>query len=342
MNENAGLDLSFLSEATELDRLLEDTRAFAREHKGKGNIIDPTILLAVLLKDQYVKDFIASRTGRTAGTMERVALAAEQNAADFIKRVNSYDAPQIIRFTEDDGSGISDVRTITREKVPSGKPSDEIGLYSEWASQFRKFEIQNAEALKTRAEILVALIVDRGVGYESSFSAEKALEDSGLDDFKKGLLKEEYGKDNWSNILYNTPGFDVPTGKALALVRRWQAGEEIPVSAAKQKPEKTGVAACAMDRAAEPAAQAEPAGNEDPGNNGITIAHIAAALQNPETVDALLANPAAREAIMAGITRVLARAAAPSRTLDASGQEAEEGGNRQPPGSALPPPSNAL
>lgn len=343
MSKDAGLDLSFLSDATELDRLLEDARAFVREHKGKGNLIDATILLAVLLQDQDVKDFVASRTGRSAHTMERVAQAAEQNASDFIKNVNSFNAPETFRFIENDGSGIPDVRTITRERVPSEKPSDEIGMHPVWANEFRKFEVQNAEALKTRAEILVALTVDMGTGFETTFNTEKALGDSGLNDFQKGILQEEYSKDFWPSILYSTPRFDAPTGKALALVRRWQAGTESPAPAAEQKPEKTGFfAACAMDRAAAPAVQAEPARNEDPGNNGITIAHIAAALQDPKTVDALFANPEAREALMAGITRALARVPAPSPTLDASGQEAKEAGNRQPPGGAPPPPANAL
>lgn len=70
-----------------IDLYMDRVRAFVHENGGSGNVIDVTTLLAVLLNEQEVRDFIVRQADLSAKLVGNIANTAKETAENFIRRV---------------------------------------------------------------------------------------------------------------------------------------------------------------------------------------------------------------------------------------------------------------
>lgn len=268
------------SEKPAMDLYMDKVRDFVREKKGSGNVIDVTTMLAVLLAEKEVRDFIvreASFSERLVGNMARTMA---ENAENTIRRI------------------------VTLRSSAGGAPeSGEIGFYDNLdivnaGPNFVTRSREGESAPRNRVEIFVALATAPELAFttgeepHSNHSVYKALGDLNLGDLRGRLLEIEYGTRDPDEIFRASPPRE-PTGKAIACVRDGKTLDEALKEAEKGK-QKTPLA-LEMDRAAQPAgAEAEPT---VPDAKDEEIERLVAALKDPEIVERLLANPKGREAI---------------------------------------------
>lgn len=258
-----------------MDLYMDKVRDFVREKKGSGKIIDVTTLLAVLLAEKEVRDFIvreASFSERLVGNMARTMA---ENAENTIRRIVSLQGPA------------------------GGAPeSGETGFYDNLddvnaAPQFVNRNREGESAPRNRVEIFVALATAPELAYTTSAepspenSVHMALGKLNLGDLRDKLLEIEYGTHDPDEIFRTAPPRE-PTGKAIACVRDGKTLDAALKEAEKGK-QKTPLA-LEMDRAAQPADE--------------EIERLVAALKDPEIVKRLLANPEGREAIEAIIRKI--------------------------------------
>lgn len=259
-----------------IDLYMDKVRAFVRKNRGHGQIIDVMTLLAALLQEKEVQDFIARQTDIPEILVRNIATVAEIHAENFIQL------------------------TMTRGSVPASE-SGEIGFYHNldainagphFVNRCRAGEF----APQNMVEIFVALATAPELAFTTkedphpSHSVHKALEELVLGKFLQDkLLEIEYGTKDPDEIFRATPPRE-PTGRAIALVR---SGASIDEALAEEKTQKTPLA-LTMDRAAQPATPDE-ATPPDAGREQVKL--ILSILSDPEAVAELLGTPAGRAAI---------------------------------------------
>lgn len=271
-----------------IDLYMDKVRTFVRDNRGDGNVIDTMAMLAVLLKENAVRDFISRQDSgirRNPERLDRICGQAQESAQDFIR---------IIMMR-------------TRNQTP-GQESGDIGFYNDMdpvnaGPQFMSRCRTGEFAPQDMTEIFVALVTAPELPpvvpceYPNN-SPYNALTFMGLMRLRDKLLEIEYGTSNPREIYWARPPRE-PTGKAIALVRSGALIDDI--LAAERTQQKTPLA-LTMEQAARPAESEPPAQDQDK-----DIAALITALKNPETVERLLADPEGQAVILALAERISAK-----------------------------------
>lgn len=208
------------SEPPAIDLYMDKLRGFVRENRGGGNVIDVTTLLAVLLAEKEVRNFIVRQADVTERRVGTLANLMKENAENFIQRV------------------------MTAGSAPASG-SGEIGFYHNLDTvnagpQFVNRSREGDSAPRNMVEIFVALAVAPELAFTTggephpSHSTHKALGELRLGELRDGLLEIEYGTSDPDRIFRTTPPRE-PTGKAIAFAR---SGKMIDEALAEERAQR--------------------------------------------------------------------------------------------------------